>query len=218
MGEEKLNYTDYSNSEENNKFLYRFFDIMLNNDKVNTSIQYSTEYNDSMKYHYIICEVQIGGEVLKVDLEDYVDNILEYGYKQISKASSSTEQITVSSQFTFVINHIIYHTNSILRRADIDYYPYNFDSILTILKNHIENLKLELEAEKLEKENKTYRIPLYFSGAAVIIALLSPLTSRIVDYYFPLEKEQATVIQPTTNSIDSTTEITAPQPAQNVTK
>jgi hypothetical protein len=140
-------------------------------------------------YFLIIIGVSDSNKVILYEYDILIECIISSRIKDISEKDKNIKQFKIFNQLNFLLLRLMGQV-----RLDTNGYEplkeYHIEERLRLVDTSINNLKLELEVEKLDKENRYFIIPVVFSGAALIIALLSPFLEKISNKLFEMPKKE----------------------------
>lgn len=129
--------------------------------------------------YLIIIHISDGTQSVLYEYDMFIECLIA---SRISKFTAKDKNI---NQFR-VLNQLNFDLLRIIGQVKIDtngYKPirnYHTEEHLRLLETSINNLKLELEIEKLDKENRLFTLPIKVSIAAVVIAAIMPLVTLLL--------------------------------------
>ena len=124
--------------------------------------------------YLILIKVSDGDSSILYEYDMFLECLITSRIKNITDKDKNIHQFKIFNQLNFDLLRIIGQ----IRLDTNGYEPlknYHVEEKIRMLETAINNLKLELEVEKLDKENRLFALPYWFSGIALIASVATPI-------------------------------------------
>ena len=137
----------------------------------------------------VFVEVKSPERIILYELDIFIHCIISSRTQDFKESDKTIDQFKIFNQLNYDLRRILGLVN-IFTKGYSPITNYNIEDQLNFVNVGINSLKVELEVEKLTKENRFFIIPIAFSGIALILALLSPFMERLANKLFEEPKTE----------------------------